>query len=342
MQKELFDEIKKEVLKNEKIDSLMNKIQEYAGELNITKFIEDMEKKAKFKTKKPLVSFKNQILFIGISKELQEIIMDTINSLKSINKIYNKIEVKSLVSFDTKDSDNIKIDLILEGDHYVLEPLKFIFDGIELGEYLAFYHNEEDPSFEIGDLKIDYAPWVNKKYLGENLQKVTKEFINLVGECPLQTPINPLELINLDNKNTNLLAHFRISLKRIFKFDKANIKQNIITETLKKRESGIMAIAILVEIIYMIILDYRMIINKGYIEKEYIEKYSKENIENRKFYYTYNIFKMQKQFLETYQNNEFLNIIEDFFQELFIFNDIDTKNQDIIKMGRLVTVGEEK
>lgn len=342
MQKELFDKIKKEMLKNEKIDSLINKIQEYANELNISKFIEDIEKKAKFKTKKPLASFKNQIIFVGISKELQEIIMDTINLLRSINKIYNGIEIKSLVSFDTKDSDNIKIDLILEGDHYTIEPLKFIFDGIELGEYLAFYNSEEDPIFEVSDLKMDYAPWVNKKYLGENLQKVTREFINLTGECPLQTPINPLELINLGNRNTNLLASFRISLKGIFKFDKANIKQNIIAETLKKRESGIMAIAILVDIIHTIVLDYRVVIIKGYIEREYIEKHSKGNIENRKFYYTYNIFKMQKHFLETYQNNEFLNILEDFFQELFIFNDSDTKNQDIIKMDKLFTMEKEK
>ena len=159
--------------------------------------------------------FNEQVLFRNLSvseKEAIEYIVDTTKNFDEKLKI-----IFCEISFSS--TSEITYDLILEGKGVYIDPVKIIFDGSFIEEYLAFDYNEEDHIVDIKNYDMEDS-WYADEYLPKEIKESVKKLLKLTKENPLQVPIHPKEMVkNLltSNFDPKFLALIRLEFFRLFR-----------------------------------------------------------------------------------------------------------------------------
>ena len=161
--------------------------------------------------------FNEQVLFRNLSVSEKEAIEYIVNITKNFDE---KLEIIFCeISFSS--TREITYDLILEGKGVYINPVKIIFDGSFIEEYLTFEYNEEDHIVDIKNYDMDNS-WYADEYLPKEIKESVKKLLELTKENPLQVPINPKEIVKniLTSKfDPKFLALIRIEFLRLFRND---------------------------------------------------------------------------------------------------------------------------
>ena len=161
--------------------------------------------------------FNEQVLFRNLSVSEKEAIEYIVNITKNFDE---KLEIIFCeISFSS--TREITYDLILEGKGAYINPVKIIFDGSFIEEYLAFDYNEEDYIVDIKNYDMDNS-WYADEYLPKEIKESVKKLLELTKENPLQVPIHPQEIVKnilTSNFDPKFLAIIRIEFFRLFRND---------------------------------------------------------------------------------------------------------------------------
>ena len=175
--------------------------------------------------------FNEQVLFRNLSVSEKEAIEYIVNITKNFDE---KLEIIFCeISFSS--TREITYDLILEGKGAYINPVKIIFDGSFIEEYLAFDYNEEDYIVDIKNYDMDNS-WYADEYLPKEIKESVKKLLELTKENPLQVPIHPKEIVKnilTSNFDPKFLAIIRIEFFRLFRNDsklKKLIEKNLNTK----------------------------------------------------------------------------------------------------------------
>lgn len=159
--------------------------------------------------------FNEQVLFRNLSVSEKEAIEYIVNITKNFDE---KLEIIFCeISFSS--TREITYDLILEGKGVYINPVKIIFDGSFIEEYLTFEYNEEDHIVDIKNYDMDNS-WYADEYLPKEIKESVKKLLELTKENPLQVPINPKEIVKnilTSNFDPKFLAIIRIEFFRLFR-----------------------------------------------------------------------------------------------------------------------------
>ena len=159
--------------------------------------------------------FNEQVLFRNLSVSEKEAIEYIVDTTKNFNE---KLEIIFCeISFSS--TSEITYDLILEGKGVYINPVKIIFDGSFIEEYLAFDYNEEDHIVDIKNYDMEDS-WYADEYLPKEIKESVKKLLKLTKENPLQVPIHPKEMVkNLltSNFDPKFLALIRLEFFRLFR-----------------------------------------------------------------------------------------------------------------------------
>ena len=175
--------------------------------------------------------FNEQVLFRNLSVSEKEAIEYIVNITKNFDE---KLEIIFCeISFSS--TREITYDLILEGKGAYINPVKIIFDGSFIEEYLTFEYNEEDHIVDIKNYDMDNS-WYADEYLPKEIKESVKKLLKLTKEIPLQVPIHPKEIVKnilTSNFDPKFLAIIRIEFFRLFRNDsklKKLIEKNLNTK----------------------------------------------------------------------------------------------------------------
>lgn len=159
--------------------------------------------------------FNEQILFRNLSVSEKEAIEYIVDTTKNFNE---KLEIIFCeISFSS--TSEITYDLILEGKGIYIDPVKIIFDGSFIEEYLAFDYNEEDHIVDIKNYDMEDS-WYADEYLPKEIKESVKKLMKLTKENPLQVPIHPKEMVKnilTNNFDPKFLALIRLEIFRLFR-----------------------------------------------------------------------------------------------------------------------------
>ena len=159
--------------------------------------------------------FNEQVLFRNLSVSEKEAIEYIVDTTKNFDE---KLEIIFCeISFSS--TSEITYDLILEGKGVYIDPVKIIFDGSFIEEYLAFDYNEEDHIVDIKNYDMEDS-WYADEYLPKEIKESVKKLLKLTKENPLQVPIHPKEMVkNLltSNFDPKFLALIRLEFFRLFR-----------------------------------------------------------------------------------------------------------------------------
>ena len=159
--------------------------------------------------------FNEQVLFRNLSVSEKEAIEYIVDTTKNFDE---KLEIIFCeISFSS--TSEITYDLILEGKGVYINPVKIIFDGSFIEEYLAFDYNEEDHIVDIKNYDMEDS-WYADEYLPKEIKESVKKLLKLTKENPLQVPIHPKEMVkNLltSNFDPKFLALIRLEFFRLFR-----------------------------------------------------------------------------------------------------------------------------
>lgn len=159
--------------------------------------------------------FNEQVLFRNLSVSEKEAIEYIVDTTKNFDE---KLEIIFCeISFSS--TSEIIYDLILEGKGVYIDPVKIIFDGSFIEEYLAFDYNEEDHIVDIKNYNMEDS-WYADEYLPKEIKESVKKLLKLTKENPLQVPIHPKEMVKnilTSNFNPKFLAIIRIEFFRLFR-----------------------------------------------------------------------------------------------------------------------------
>lgn len=159
--------------------------------------------------------FNEQVLFRNLSVSEKEAIEFIVDTTKNFNE---KLEIIFCeISFSS--TSEITYDLILEGKGIYIDPVKIIFDGSFIEEYLAFDYNEEDHIVDIKNYDMEDS-WYADEYLPKEIKESVKKLMKLTKENPLQVPIHPKEMVKnilTNNFDPKFLALIRLEIFRLFR-----------------------------------------------------------------------------------------------------------------------------
>ena len=159
--------------------------------------------------------FNEQVLFRNLSVSEKEAIEYIVDTTKNFDE---KLEIIFCeISFSS--TSEITYDLILEGKGIYIDPVKIIFDGSFIEEYLAFDYNEEDYIVDIKNYDMDNS-WNADEYLPKEIKESVKKLLELTKENPLQVPIHPKEMVKnilTNNFDPKFLALIRVEFFRLFR-----------------------------------------------------------------------------------------------------------------------------
>ena len=165
--------------------------------------------------------FKEEVVFQGIAKD-EKIGLEKILELEvcknNIEIIFNEI------SFKSSTHNEQRFDMIIKGLGEYIHPLKIMFGGSFVEEYIAFTYQEDDYILTPEQVESYNDSWGNDNVIPKDIKDNIRKFIALAGENPLQMPLNPKEVVGytkrFNNFQSNALALFRIECFRLFSHDR--------------------------------------------------------------------------------------------------------------------------
>lgn len=204
---------KENMLKELKIQELITEIMESGNDIRTDSWIDKMVNEIGNYNDQHW--FNEQVLFRNLSVSEKEAIEYIVNITKNFDEKLKIIFCE--ISFSS--TSKITYDLILEGKGIYINPVKIIFDGSFIEEYLAFDYNEEDYIVDIKNYDMNNS-WYADEYLPKEIKESVKKLLELTKENPLQVPINPKEIVKnilTSNFDPKFLAIIRIEFFRLFR-----------------------------------------------------------------------------------------------------------------------------